>query len=259
MPNAMFRSPFRAVRQTAWRAALAAMLLTLLLALLPGCGMIDYFFLKPPEDTARELFEAGGNAMREKQYAEAAEFYTKLIDRYPFSPYTPRAELGRGDAYYQDERYSQAVDAYKEFESLHPRHERIPYVVYMIGMSYRGQFESIDRPSDNLAEAIQYFKRVQESYPDSEYAAKAAALITECRRKLAEHELYVADFYLRQERYQSAWSRYQYVRDAYGEFADLREYATNQANAAYFSFHKDASETKRRDKEGSWRNWFKWL
>lgn len=68
------------------------------LLLLSGCGIIDYFFLPPPEDTAQELYEGANDAMQEKNYSQAAQYYTKLKDNFPFSPYTVEAELSLGDA-----------------------------------------------------------------------------------------------------------------------------------------------------------------
>ena len=61
------------------------------LLLLSGCGIIDYFFLPPPEDTAQELYEGANDAMQEKNYSQAAQYYTKLKDNFPFSPYTVEA------------------------------------------------------------------------------------------------------------------------------------------------------------------------
>ena len=76
--------------------------LTLALAIfsLSGCGIIDMIYLPPAEDTAQEIFEAGNDAMSEKNYVRAVELYNKLRDTYPFSPYTVDAELALADAYY---------------------------------------------------------------------------------------------------------------------------------------------------------------
>ena len=54
--------------------------------LLSGCGIIDYYFLPPPEDTAQELYENANDAMRDKDYQQAAEYYMRLKDNFPFSP-----------------------------------------------------------------------------------------------------------------------------------------------------------------------------
>ncbi|MDY7000961.1 MAG: outer membrane protein assembly factor BamD [Thermodesulfobacteriota bacterium] len=230
-----------------------------LLMILPGCGFIDYFFLPPPEDTAQELFEAGQDAMKEKDYEDAAEYFTKLKDRYPFSPYTPSAELALGDAYFLDERFDEAVDAYKDFESMHPRHERIPYVLYQIGVSNYKQFKSIDMPQEHVAEALEYFLRLAEMFPDDPYAEEAKKYVQKCRRYLAEHEIFVADFYWRVERYGAAWKRYQRTALEFKDLPDVVDYALKRAEIAYLRFQKNRSEKERERIQGSWKQWFDWL
>ena len=152
------------------------------LLLLSGCGIIDYFFLPPPEDTAQELYEGANDAMQEKNYSQAAQYYTKLKDNFPFSPYTVEAELSLGDSFFLDGKYPEAAEAYKEFESLHPRHEAIPYVLYQVGMSNLKSFISVDRPTTSTQEALEFFGRLRETYPNSEYAQKSVEEMKNCRR-----------------------------------------------------------------------------
>ncbi len=228
-------------------------------AMLSGCGIIDYFFLTPPEDTAQELFESGNDAMREKNYAKGVEYFSRLKDNYPFSPYAIEAELSLADAYFLDEEYLLAAEAYKEFETLHPRHSAIPYVLFQVGNAHLKNFVSIDRPQTNIAEAYEYFNRVRESYPGSEYAENAAELLVQCRRLMAEHELFVADFYWRAERYASAAARYDYAAEQFSDIEDLSKYAVEKGKIAYL---KAAEERAKEDKarlHGSWKQWFDWL
>jgi outer membrane protein assembly factor BamD len=241
------------------RAIAPIAFLVAVLCLLSGCGAIDYFFLQQPADTPRELMEAGNQAMRDKDYGDAIEHFTKLKERYPFSPYTPDAELGLADAYYLDGKYQAAESAYKEFESLHPGSEEIPYVLYQIGLSNFQQFKSIDLPQDNITEALQYFKRVTDSHPDSEHASKAKEYIDKCRRFQAKHELFVADFYWRTEQYKAAWMRYRYVREHFPELDDIFEYADERSRAAYYKYCQRMARQELRAQEGSWKDWFEWL
>lgn len=229
------------------------------LFLLCGCGVIDYYFVPLPEDTAQELYEAGVMSMEQKNYTDAAEYFTKLKDRYPFSPYTPAAELALGDAYFKDGEYLFAADAYKEFEALHPRHEKIPYVLFQIGRSYYESFSSIDRPQNNIDDAIQYLQLLQESFPGSEYAPKAGEYIIKCRRLLAEHEIYVADFYWTKKHYVSAWKRYQYVAENFQELPEISAYARRRAELAYLRFQKERSEEVMDKENGTVKDYFNWL
>ncbi|MFP4168673.1 MAG: outer membrane protein assembly factor BamD [Desulfonatronovibrionaceae bacterium] len=226
---------------------------------LSGCGFIDYYFLEPPEDTAQELAEAGYSAMHEEDYGQAIDYFTKLKDRYPFSPYTAKAEVSLGDAYFMDKQYKAAVEIYKEFESLHPRHEAIPYVLYQIGVANYEQFRSLDLPQTNMNEALEYFRRVKESYPNTEYAEASEEYIQKCRRFQAEHEVYVADLYWRMEKYLSAWKRYEYITEEFGDIEDISDYATRRGELAYFLHQKDNSKKELEKEQGSWKQWFDWL
>ena len=133
-----------------------------------ACGIIDYFYLPPGEDTPQELFENGNDAMREKDYMAAIGYYSKLKESFPFSPYAKEAEVSLGDAYYLDGEYLLASEAYKDFEAMHPRDEAVPYVLLQIANSNIKSYTSIDRPTTALVEAEAYLRRVIESYPGTE-------------------------------------------------------------------------------------------
>ena len=230
-----------------------------LAVLLNGCGIIDYFYLPPPEDTAQELFEAGNDAMREKNYLAASGYFSKLNDNFPFSPYAVEAELSLADCYFLDEEWGMAAEAYKEFETLHPRHEAIPYVLYNIGMANLNGYPSIDRPSTQVEEAYSYFSRLRESYPTTEYATVAAEKMKECRKLMAEHELFYADFYFRMERYASALSRYQTIIRDFPDVPEIHSHAEVKAKAAFVKDREQRAESTREKREGSWKQWFGWL
>lgn len=233
----------------------------LLIALwLPGCAFIDSYFLPPPEDTAQEIYEAGIDAMSTKEYGDAQEYFGKLRDQFPFSPYALKAELALGDAYFLDEQYLLALDTYKEFEALHPSNENIPYVLYQIGNSNYKLFKSIDRRQENIKEGLEYFYRLTETYPDTKYAQAAKDLIAKSRRILAEHEVYMADFFWRTGQYGPAWHRYQYVVENFSDIPDLRDYASKRAEYSYYEYQKTLSEDERQRIQDSWKLWLKkWL
>ena len=240
-------------------AVLRVIMASMLIFLLQGCGIIDYFYLPPSEDTAQDLFEAGNDAMRDKNYSAAIGYYTKLKDTYQFSPYVLEAELSLADAYFLDEEYLDAIEAYKEFENLHPRHEAIPYVLFNIGVAAFKLYPSVDRPIAPIEESFSYFKRVREAYPTSEYAEKSVEYMEKCRQLMAEHELYIADFYYRMGRYGSAFVRYRGIIENFKDIPDIHRHAEEKANAAFINHTKQESREKREKREGTWKNWFNWL
>ncbi len=226
---------------------------------LSGCGVIDYFYLPPPEDTAQELFETANDFMSQKDYVAAIERYNKLRDTYPFSPYTTDAELSLADAYFLDEEYTEAVEAYKDFESLHPRHEAVPYVLYQIGVARIKGFISIDRPTNELQEGFEYLSRLEQGYPGTEYATKATEHKKEIRGLMAEHELYIADVFYNMGKYGPAWQRYNYIVENFGDVEKASEHAKQKSLSAYMQYTEQQSEEKRQIREGTWKDWFDWL
>ncbi len=234
-------------------------LLYVFLLSISGCGVIKSFSSKSPENTPQNLVTAGNRALESQDYNKAIEYYKRIKEDFPFSPYVTEAEIKLADAYYKDKQFLAAEDAYKEFESLHPGNENIPYALFQIGMCNFKQFKSIDLPQDHIREALQYFQRVNQSYPTTQYASESQKYIKECKRLLAEHELYVADFYWRTEQYQAAWKRYRFVLENYSEIQDAYSYAQRRSKLAYFLYQRSKSEEVRTSQEGSWKQWFDWL
>lgn len=238
---------------------LRTLIVSSLLLMLSGCGIIDYFYLPPAEETAQELFEAGNDAMREKNFTGAATYYTKLKDNYPFSPYTLEAELSLADAYFLDEEYMPAAEAYKEFEQLHPRNEAMPYVLYQVGMSRLKSFISVDRPINHIQEGYEYFRRLRETFPGTEYAAKAAEHMQACRHIIAERELFIGDVFWNTKKYGAAWQRYKYIMDNFKDVPDVSAHAAEKVPAAFLQYREQQSKAVREQREGSWKRWFRWL
>ncbi len=241
------------------RRRLIALAFLLLLPLVSSCGLIDYYFLPPPEDTAQELFESGMDYMKEKRYSRAAESFLRLKDRFPFSPLAPKAEIALGDAYFLDAKYVEAADAYKEFETLHPASPQIPYVLYQLGQSNLKQFRTIDLRQDNVKEALEIFYRLEETYPNTEFSKGTKESIYNCRKILCEHEIFVADFFWRTEQYGAAWHRYLFILENFGDVNEFKDYVRKRAEYSYFEYQKVLSEEERAKVQWTWKRLTKWL
>jgi outer membrane protein assembly factor BamD len=183
-----------------------------------GCA----WFETQEEKSATQLAQEGMAAFEREKYRRAIESFETLRDWYPFSKYASLAELKTADAYYHLEEYDEAVYAYEAFESLHPRNEAIPYVIYQIGRCYYEQMESIDRDQTATKKALDTFQRLKQSFPKSSYAMKADSHIKECYERLAGHEFYVGMFYYKSKHYKTALNRFQTVLDDYPTVGDLR-------------------------------------
>ena len=126
-------------------------------------------------------------------------------------------------------------------------------------MSGYNRFDTIDLPQESVTEALEYFRRVVATYPETPYAEEAKTYILKCRRHQAEHEIFVADFYWRTERYEAAWHRYSYVEQEFSDLDDVRTYAGARGKVAYLKHQEAASLKDLEDEQGSWKEYFDWL
>lgn len=163
------------------------------------------------DPTAEALYEEGTQYFAEKRYQRAIAALTKLKTDYPFTPQLTDVELKIADAYYLNQQYPEAINAFKEFQSMHPTNENIAFVVFRLGQSYLDQFTSIERDQKNTEIAKTYFENVITNYPKSPYASAAREQLAKSVGYLAEHDFNVGAFYLQQEKYPAARERFEEI------------------------------------------------
>ena len=166
-------------------------------------------------ESAEELAEKGMESFEEEDYSDALKAFNTLKERYPYSRYAILAELKVADAHFYRQEYPEAIAAYEDFVQLHPKNEAIPYVKYQIGVCFYEQILSIDRDQTPTRLAILSFERLLKEHSDSAYASEAARKIHDCRKLLAEHELYVGRFYYKSKHYGAALGRFEGVLTGY--------------------------------------------
>ncbi len=176
---------------------------------------------KPKGKTEAEvLFKEAKALMKDERYLLATEKINNLKNQYPYSYYATPAELMQADILFLQENYVDSAAAYLLFRDLHPKHERIGYVVYKIAESYYKQIpETNDRDLEPAIEAIKYYDELITKYPKSKHVKSGTKKIKECRSRLQEKERYVADFYFKTEVYSAA--RWRYL-DMLKNFTDIK-------------------------------------
>jgi outer membrane protein assembly factor BamD len=191
----------------------------LLVVALSGCSTVKgWFGKKTPDAPPDVLAQKGIKDLQKKNYDDAIDTFEKVKDRYPYSEQATLAQLKVADAYFYKKKYDEALQAYREFEKLHPTSKAVPYCIYQEGLCCSRQRSTIDRDQTYTQKAIVEFKRLKQRFPDSEYVPRAEAQMARCRKDLAEHEFYVGEFYYRTKRYPAAIERYQTLLQEYPDF-----------------------------------------
>jgi outer membrane assembly lipoprotein YfiO len=192
------------------RATLLAPALCIALLSVAGCGTKKDV---PPTGTSQVdkfLYDKGTEALEKKRWYTAREYFQRIVDNYPQSPYRPDAKIGVGDAYLGDgtiEGYTLAVAEYKEFLTFFPTHARADYAQYKLGLAHFKQMRSPQRDQTESRAAVQEFQTFLERYPNSSLLPEVQARLRESRDRVSEAEYQVGYFYYRQRWYPGAIER----------------------------------------------------
>lgn len=135
------------------------------------------------------------------------------IERY----YDPITILKRAEAFYGKGEYSEAIDEYKHFVSLHSLHKFADYAQFKLGLSHIKLSRTTDRDPEPFKNALQAFKKLLADYPTTKYQTEATEKIKVCRESLASHELYVGSYYYGQKKYTAAIYRFKRITEEYGD------------------------------------------
>lgn len=168
-------------------------------------------------DSARENFEIAQQALEDEDWEEAVSFADYVRIRFPFSRFAVEAELLLARAQFEQGNYIIAQDSFKQFAKLHPthRHTRNGWASYMSAVSaFMDAPESFfllpphyQRDQSQLTEALTDLRHFFDHYPKSPLHDEAEKLRDDINRRLLEHELYVARFYLERGRPNAAIAR----------------------------------------------------
>jgi outer membrane protein assembly factor BamD len=164
--------------------------------------------------SAKLNYDKGVEELKGDNYAEARKFFRHVKDKFGFTKFAALSELRLADTDFQEQLYSAAIDGYRTFIKFHPTHEQVEdgYAAYRIGESYVKQMPtdwflvppSYEKDQTSVREAAREMGRFVKAYPNTKYTKEAMRLEKLARRRLAEHEFYVANFYLSRGKYRAA-------------------------------------------------------
>ncbi len=194
----------------------------IIILLLVGCASDG-----PDGKTEAEvLYKEAQELVESERYILATEKLQQIKTQHPYSYYATPAELLLAEVQFKQESYTESAASFLLFRDFHPKHERIAYVVYMIGESYFKQLpDTIDRDLSPGYEALKFFDELLAKYPKAAEAEEAKKRIGDINKKLREKDQYIADFYFKTEAWEAARYWYIDILTNHAREKDLREHA----------------------------------
>jgi outer membrane protein assembly factor BamD len=204
------------------RQRLSLLALSLALGLATACAKPPPTFEEVPP--AEELYAKGQKILEGEywlgfiphtDYTEAIETFQAIIDNYPYSDYAIQAELAIADAYFEDEKYEEALSYYRDFGDLHPQHEKVPYTLFQAALCHERRKRSYNRDQTPTRDSLVFLDQLLSKYPHSPQATEAEALWRDLRLLLAEQVRGIAQFYMKREEWESAGDRWRTLLNEY--------------------------------------------
>jgi outer membrane protein assembly factor BamD len=192
---------------------LILVLLSLLLAvpaLAQGGGRV-----RQPEDP-ETLYNQGLRQMKRGYYDEAIITFERVRNHFPFNQYSVLSELKVADCLYEKSSYIEAVDAYRQFARLHPRHPDTDYVVYRTARSEFKLAPTVaQRDQTHSKRGLRRLNNFETRFPDSEYTPEVERLRGKVEKRLSRAAIQIGNYYYKTREWAAAERRYRLAVQEY--------------------------------------------
>jgi outer membrane protein assembly factor BamD len=178
--------------------------------ILPNCSNNSKtVILKEAKDS--QIFIKGQSLLKSNDYKNAAIEFDKIYLNYPFSSLAPRAEIMTAYSLFQDNQINEAIVKLVEFIEMNPTGEHTQYAQYLLAMSFYVQIPDPGRDPVLSEKALKYFKIITTKFPKTVYAKDAKFKIKFIKNSLAQNELLIGMFYLKNNSPASSIKRFQAI------------------------------------------------
>ena len=226
--------------------------LTLIMLFLSGCSIFGDEKDDLEKLSAEELFSEAKDALESGYYTKAVEHYEKLLARYPFGKHSQQAQLDLAYAYYKSDEPESAVAAADRFIKLYPNQRHVDYAYYLRGLANFNQGKGLterylpvdpsQRDQGAAMKSFQDFSALVHRFPKSKYLPDAQKRMIYLRNLMAQHEVHVANYYMRRGAYVAAANRARYVVENYQRSPAMPEALVIMAKAYRILDMKDLSD-----------------
>lgn len=170
------------------------------------------------------LYKEAEEDISNDRFQSALEKLGNIKNKFPYSNFAITAKIRIADVYFLQENYLEAAAAYESYRDLHPKHERMNYGMFRIGESYFMDIPSnIARDLTSAHKALDAFNTFVLRFSNDPELQNAKKRIMQVRDILGDKELYIANFYYKQDQFESAERRYKKLLELYPETSAATE------------------------------------
>ncbi len=167
------------------------------------------------EQPVEELYNGATDELLQSNFEEAARLYDEVERQHPYSVWASKAQLMAAYAFYQDNKYDDAINTLDRFIQLHPGNKDIAYAYYLKAISYYEQISDVARDQKTTRQALDALDEVARRFPETQYARDSELKIDLARDHLAGKHMEIGRYYLNRGEYLAAINRFRTVVEDY--------------------------------------------
>lgn len=175
------------------------------------------------EMSVERLYLMGVDRMEAKKFKEAGSAFAEVERQHPYSDWSLNAQVMSGYAFYLAKKYDEAEESFEAFIELHPGHDYVAYVMYMLGLIGYEQIPIVERDQTPAKESMEAFQKLINRFPNSEYSKDARLKIDLITDHLAAKEVDIARYYQEKHADLAAVNRLKAVVNDYQKSAHTPE------------------------------------
>lgn len=222
----MIADPPARMRASPFFGGFVRLAFLLLVTLLAGCSMFGKKKGDPLETLpVEELYQTGVEAIDNGDWQRATRIFQRISGRFPFGPYSEQSQLNLAYTEFKNNKPDDAYSTINRFIRTFPTHKNIDYAYYVRGLinfnregDLLARWIGLDmnkRDQAFIRQSFDDFSELLKRYPNSRYVPDARQRLVYLRNGMAQAELGIAAFYLRQGAYVAAANRAKGLIEAY--------------------------------------------
>ena len=145
----------------------------------------------------------------------AAKKFLEAEILFPQSDWAPRSALMASYSYYIKDYYPEAIFNLQRFINTYPKHSKIDYAHYLLGMCYYEQIENEKKDLQPLLFAKKEFNFLIDNYPSTDFALDSKFKIGLINEVMASKEMYLGRHYIKKEKWIPAINRFKNILKEY--------------------------------------------
>ena len=170
-----------------------------------------------------EAYNEGLNQLNTGDVLYAAKKFNEAELLLPQSEWAPRSVLMAAYSYYSQDYYNDAIFELNRFLKVYPKHKNADYANFLLAICYYEQIVDEKKDLFSIIESKFFFEYILEEYPTTDYATDSKFKLELISNILASKEMYLARYYMDQEKWIPAINRFKKILEEYDETVYIEE------------------------------------